>query len=70
MPLLRLARRERPSLIVTAPSTPPSLREAAKALGARLAGSEPRELDDRRERPRTSATPTASPRWRWSWLGA
>ena len=45
MPLLQLASAERPSLIVTAASTPYLLREAAKALGARLAGSEPRELE-------------------------
>lgn len=51
MPLLRLAAAERPSLIVTARSTPDLLRESAKALGARLAESEPRELEVERTPP-------------------
>ena len=51
MPLLALASAERPSLIVTAASTPYLLREAAKALGSRLAGSEPRELETARTPP-------------------
>jgi pimeloyl-ACP methyl ester carboxylesterase len=44
MPLPRLARAERPSLIVTGPSTPPLVREASTALEARLAGSSAREV--------------------------
>ena len=51
VPLLQLASAERPSLIVTAASTPYLLREAAKALGARLAGSEQRELEVGRTAP-------------------
>ena len=52
MPLLAARRRAScPSLIVTAPSTPYLLREAAKALAARLAGSEPRELEAARTPP-------------------
>lgn len=45
MPLPRLARAERPSVIVTATFTPPLLRDAATALGGRLAGSSLREVD-------------------------
>ena len=55
MPLLRLAAAERPSLIVTAQSTPPLLREAAKALAARLAGSESRDLEVARTPPHVGA---------------
>jgi pimeloyl-ACP methyl ester carboxylesterase len=44
-PLPRLATAERPSTIVTAPSTPPLLREAAAALTGRLAGATAREVD-------------------------
>ncbi|MGH2956913.1 MAG: alpha/beta fold hydrolase [Solirubrobacterales bacterium] len=44
MPLVRLASAERPSVIVTSPSTPPLLREAAAALALRLAGSETEEV--------------------------
>jgi pimeloyl-ACP methyl ester carboxylesterase len=44
-PLPRLARAERPSVIVTAPSTPPLLRDASAALGTRLAASSAREVD-------------------------
>ncbi len=51
MPLLDLAAAQLPSLIVTAPSTPYLLREAARALAARLAGSEPRELEVARTPP-------------------
>jgi pimeloyl-ACP methyl ester carboxylesterase len=51
MPLLRLASAERPSLIVTATSTPYLLREAAKALASRLAGSEERRLETERTPP-------------------
>ena len=51
MPLSALREAELPSLIVTAPSTPHLLREAAAALGARLAGSESREVDEERMAP-------------------
>jgi pimeloyl-ACP methyl ester carboxylesterase len=44
-PLLQLASAERPSLIVTSPSTPPLVREAVKALRSRLADSDLRELE-------------------------
>jgi pimeloyl-ACP methyl ester carboxylesterase len=44
-PLPRLAAAERPSTIVTAPSTPPLLREAAAALAGRLAEATPREVN-------------------------
>jgi pimeloyl-ACP methyl ester carboxylesterase len=44
MPLSRLGSAGRPSPIVTAGSTPPLLREAARSLGARLAQSAPREV--------------------------
>ncbi|MBM3668068.1 MAG: alpha/beta hydrolase [Actinobacteria bacterium] len=39
MPLTRLGDAERPSLVVTADSTPPLLADAAKALGGRLPGA-------------------------------
>ena len=45
MPLPRLAGAERPSAIVTAPSTPPLLRDAAEALAGRLGRASARELD-------------------------
>jgi pimeloyl-ACP methyl ester carboxylesterase len=45
MPLARLADASRPGLIVTAPSTPALLREAARALQARLGASEGREVE-------------------------
>jgi pimeloyl-ACP methyl ester carboxylesterase len=45
MPLPRLAHAERPSLVVTGPSTPPLLREASEALAGRLAGCSSREVD-------------------------
>ncbi len=51
MPLPELASAARPSLIVTAASTPQLLREAAEALGSRLAGSELREVDEERTAP-------------------
>jgi pimeloyl-ACP methyl ester carboxylesterase len=44
-PLPRLATAERPSAILTAPSTPTLLREAAAALEARLGGTGAREVD-------------------------
>lgn len=45
MPLVRLASATVPSLIVTSPSTPPLLRDAAAALALRLAGSDTREVE-------------------------
>ena len=51
MPLLELGSAQRPSLIVTASSTPQLLLSAAKALGARLAASELRELGVERAPP-------------------
>jgi pimeloyl-ACP methyl ester carboxylesterase len=51
MPFLRLAAAERPALIATSPSTPPLLRESARALAARLAGSSERELSGARTPP-------------------
>ncbi len=44
-PLPSLAAAERPSLIVTATSTPPLVREASVALVERLGGGDARELD-------------------------
>jgi pimeloyl-ACP methyl ester carboxylesterase len=55
MPLLELASAERPSLIVTAPSTPPLVREAVKALRSRLADSDLRELETTRGPPHIGA---------------
>jgi pimeloyl-ACP methyl ester carboxylesterase len=55
MPLLRFAAAERPSVIVSAPSTPPLLREAGKALAARLASSETVDLDVARTPPHVGA---------------
>ena len=45
MPLPRLASAEHPSVIVTAPSTPPLLRDASSALVERLQGASAREVD-------------------------
>ena len=44
-PLPSLAGAESPSLVVTAASTPPLVREASAVLADRLAGADPRELD-------------------------
>jgi pimeloyl-ACP methyl ester carboxylesterase len=44
-PLPRLAAAERPSTIVTAPSTPPLLRDATAALASRLGEASAREVD-------------------------
>jgi pimeloyl-ACP methyl ester carboxylesterase len=55
MPLLRFAAAERPSIVVAARSTPPLLREAGKALAARLAGSETADLDVARTPPHVGA---------------
>ena len=54
-PLLRFADAQRPTLIVTAESTPPLLREAAKALAARLARTESREVESTRSAPHIGA---------------
>lgn len=45
MPLVRLAGAEVPSLIVTAPSTPPLISAAAEALAVRLSASDTREVE-------------------------
>jgi hypothetical protein len=55
LPLPRLAAAERPSAIVTAPSTPPLLREASAALAERLAASSAREVDSGRVAPHVGA---------------
>jgi pimeloyl-ACP methyl ester carboxylesterase len=55
MPLVRLADAERPSTIVTAPSTPPLLREAARALQGRLGASETVEVAGSRTPPHIGA---------------
>jgi pimeloyl-ACP methyl ester carboxylesterase len=55
MPLVRLAEAKRPSLIVTAPSTPPLLGEAARALQGRLRASEAREVEAGRAPPHLGA---------------
>jgi pimeloyl-ACP methyl ester carboxylesterase len=54
-PLPRLAAAERPSTIVTAPSTPPLLRDAAAALADRLAHGSAREVDSRQAAPHVRA---------------
>lgn len=55
MPLVRLASAERPSLVVTSPSTPHLLREAARALAARLAGAEEATVEVERTPPHIGA---------------
>jgi pimeloyl-ACP methyl ester carboxylesterase len=55
MPLVRLASADVPSIIVTAPSTPPLLRSAADALALRLARSEPVEVDSSHGPPHVGA---------------
>jgi pimeloyl-ACP methyl ester carboxylesterase len=54
-PLARLAAVERPSVIVTAASTPPLLRKASSALGGRLARSSSREVDSAVRAPHVGA---------------
>ncbi len=54
-PLSRLGRASRPSLIVTAPSTPPLVLEAASPLAGRLAESSRREVDSGAEAPHVGA---------------
>ncbi len=55
MPLVRLADAERPSRIVVASSTPPLLREAARALQGRLGRSETLEIAASRTPPHIGA---------------
>jgi pimeloyl-ACP methyl ester carboxylesterase len=55
MPLVRLADSQRPSRILTAPSTPPLLREAARALQGRLGASETVEVAGSRTPPHVGA---------------
>jgi pimeloyl-ACP methyl ester carboxylesterase len=55
MPLVRLAEAARPAAILTAPSTPHLLREAARALAARLAGADSATIDVERMPPHLGA---------------
>jgi pimeloyl-ACP methyl ester carboxylesterase len=55
MRLPRLATAERPSAIVTAPVTPPLLRDAAAALAGRLAEASAHEVDSGAEPPHLGA---------------
>jgi pimeloyl-ACP methyl ester carboxylesterase len=55
MPLPRLESADRPSAIVTAESTPLLLREAARALGARLSQAAPREVGSPQAPPQVGA---------------
>jgi pimeloyl-ACP methyl ester carboxylesterase len=55
MPLVRLADSQRPSRIVVSPSTPPLLREAARALQGRLGASETVEVAGSRTPPHVAA---------------
>jgi len=55
VPLLRFAAADRPSLIVTSPSTPHLLREAGRALGARLAGADEATVEVDRTPPHVGA---------------
>jgi len=55
MPLVRLADAEQPSRIVISPSTPPLLREAARALQGRLGASETGEVAGSRTPPHIAA---------------
>jgi pimeloyl-ACP methyl ester carboxylesterase len=55
VPLLRFAAAERPSTIVTSPSTPHLLREAGRALAARLAGADEATVDVERTPPHVGA---------------
>ncbi|HET9120587.1 MAG TPA: alpha/beta fold hydrolase [Solirubrobacterales bacterium] len=54
-PLPSLAAVERPSRVVTAPSTPPLVRDASAALADRLAGADAREVDSGQARPHLGA---------------
>jgi pimeloyl-ACP methyl ester carboxylesterase len=54
-PLSQFARASRPSVIVTAPSTPSLLRDAAAALKTRLADSSTRQIGARTEAPHVGA---------------
>lgn len=55
MPLVRLAEAPRPARILTSPSTPHLLREAAGALAARLAGAESATIEVERLPPHLGA---------------
>jgi pimeloyl-ACP methyl ester carboxylesterase len=55
MPLPSLASADRPSAVVTGESTPPLLREAAKALSTRLAQSSEREVSSPQAPPHIGA---------------
>lgn len=55
VPLPSLSSAERRSTIVTAPSTPPLLRDAAAALASRLAASSAREVDSGQAAPHVGA---------------
>jgi pimeloyl-ACP methyl ester carboxylesterase len=55
MPLPRLESADRPSAVVTATSTPPLLREAAQALGVRLAEASVREVGSLQAPPHVGA---------------
>jgi pimeloyl-ACP methyl ester carboxylesterase len=55
MPLPRLASAERKSVVVTAESTPPLLRDAAESLCGRLAGAVAREVTSDGELPHVGA---------------
>jgi pimeloyl-ACP methyl ester carboxylesterase len=55
VPLPSLGSVERPSTIVTAPSTPPLLRDASAALATRLAGSSTSEADSAQTAPHVGA---------------
>jgi pimeloyl-ACP methyl ester carboxylesterase len=55
MPLVRLAGAQRPSLIVTAPSTPSLLRDGGHALAGRLNRSETTEIEVDRTPPHVGA---------------
>jgi pimeloyl-ACP methyl ester carboxylesterase len=57
LPLLSLVRVSRPSAIVTAPSTPPLLRDASSALAGHLAGSTERAVDAGELPPHLGAAP-------------
>jgi pimeloyl-ACP methyl ester carboxylesterase len=55
LPLVRFGAAERPSVIVTSPSTPHLLREAGRALAARLSGAEEATVEVERTPPHVGA---------------
>jgi len=59
-PLPSLGAVERPSIVVTATSTPPLVRQASAALAARLAGAEAREVDSGPAPPHVRAPATVA----------